>query len=80
MNRTTLATMNTTGNHVVQITDQSVKLMDTDENGVLLDEFVAGLDSRITIACTNSGRCAISTGEGSLTVLEYKTGKLVQTG
>ncbi|CAO3672742.1 unnamed protein product [Umbelopsis vinacea] len=79
LTRTTLATINTIENHVVQITDQSVRLSEINEDGALLDEFVAEGDSRITIATTNASRCAISIGEGRLIVLEFKGGKLVHS-
>jgi hypothetical protein len=79
LTRTTLATINTIDNHVVQIIDQSVRLSEINEDGALLDEFVAEGDSRITIATTNPSRCAISTGEGTLIVLEFKGGKLVHS-
>lgn len=79
LTRPTLATINTIENHILQITDQSVRLFGINETGVLLDEFSAGENSRITIATANSSQCAISNGEGTLTVLGYKGGKLEQS-
>ncbi|KAI8583811.1 hypothetical protein K450DRAFT_220087 [Umbelopsis ramanniana AG] len=80
LTRTTLATTNTVDNHVVQITDQSVRLFEISDNGNLLDELSAEENARITIATTNARRCAFSTGEGTLNLLEYKAGKLERSG
>ncbi|CAM0140049.1 unnamed protein product [Umbelopsis sp. WA50703] len=80
LTRPTLATINTVEDKVVQITDNCVRLMEPFENGDLLDEYSTESGTHITIAATNSNRCAISTGEGTLIVLEYSTGKLVKQG
>jgi hypothetical protein len=80
LTRPTLATINTVEDKVVQITDNCVRLMESFENGDLLDEYSTDSGTHITIAATNSNRCAISTGEGTLIVLEYSTGKLVKQG
>ncbi|KAJ2957322.1 hypothetical protein NQZ79_g6952 [Umbelopsis isabellina] len=80
LTRPTIATINTVEDHVIQITDKCVRLMEPFESGRLLDEYAADSGNHITIAATNSNRCAISTGEGILTVLEYSMGKLVKQG
>lgn len=80
LTRPTIATINTVEDHVIQVTDKCVRLMEPFENGRLMDEYTPDSGNHITIAATNCKRCAVSTGEGILTVLEYDMGKLVKKG
>jgi hypothetical protein len=57
-----------------------VRLFEISDDGNLLDELSAEANARITIATTNARRCAFSTGEGTLNLLEYKAGKLERSG
>ena len=80
ISRRTLAAGNVVGNLIIQVTDQSVRLMETGVHGQLLDEWIPKDNSQVTVASLNPTQCVLSTGHGRLFVLEVQDRRIVQTG
>jgi DNA damage-binding protein 1 len=72
----TLAAVNVMDDMVIQVTDRSVRLMEANSDGVLLDEWMPEDQSQITVASVNPSQCVVSIGYGRLIALEIKQGKL----
>lgn len=72
----TLITVNVIDDLVVQVTDRSVRLMESRKDGMLLDEWVPEDASQITVASVNPTQCVLSIGFGRLVALEFKEKKL----
>lgn len=80
ISRRTLAAGNVIDNLIIQVTDQSVRLMETGVSGNLLDQWMPKDNAQITVASLNPTQCVLSTGHGRLFVLEVQDRHLVQTG
>lgn len=76
VNSRTLVAANVFNDMVVQVTDQSVRLMDARNDGALLDEWIPEERSQITVASVNPTQCVISIGYGRLIALQIQDRKL----
>jgi DNA damage-binding protein 1 len=72
----TLITTNVIDDLVIQVTDKSVRLMESKSNGILLDEWIPEDQSQITVASVNPTQCVLSTGHGRLIALTINSKKL----
>ncbi|CEP12236.1 hypothetical protein [Parasitella parasitica] len=72
----TLIAVNVKNDMVIQVTDKSVRLMDANEQGGLLDEWIPENNVQITVASANPSQCVVSTGYGRLVALEIKDKRL----
>lgn len=77
LNNRTLITANVIDDLIVQVTDKSVRLIESESSGMLLDEWVPEDQSQITVASVNPTQCVLSTGYGRLVALAINDKKLV---
>lgn len=80
ISRRTLTAGNVVGNLIIQVTDKSVRLMETGVHGNLLDEWIPKDGAQITVASLNPTQCVLSTGHGRLFVLEVQDHRIMETG
>ncbi|KAI7892669.1 mono-functional DNA-alkylating methyl methanesulfonate N-term-domain-containing protein [Mucor mucedo] len=76
LNSRTLVAANVLGDMVIQVTDCSVRLMDANGDGHLLDEWVPEERTQITVASVNPTQCVISIGYGRLIALQILNKRL----
>lgn len=70
LNSRTLVAANVLGDMVIQVTDCSVRLMDANGSGHLLDEWIPQERTQITVASVNPTQCVVSIGYGRLIALQ----------
>ncbi|KAG0183044.1 DNA damage-binding protein 1a [Apophysomyces sp. BC1034] len=80
LDKRTLAAANVMDNFVLQVTDSSVRLMDSRIEGCLLDEWFPDNQARITVATINPSQCVVSIGYGRLVALQIIDKQLVKIG
>ncbi|RCH96072.1 DNA damage-binding protein 1a [Rhizopus stolonifer] len=68
----TLVASNVMDDLLVQVTDKSIRLMESKPDGVLLDEWVPKDHAQITVASINPTQCVVSTGYGTLYAFQIK--------
>lgn len=76
LNSRTLVASNVYDDMLIQVTDNSVRLMDSKGDGTLLDEWIPEEKNQITVAAVNPTQCVISIGYGRLIALQIKDKKL----
>lgn len=80
VNSRTLIAVNVKDDMVIQVTDKSVRLMDANGQGGLLDEWVPQDNAQITVASVNPSQCVISTGYNRLVALQIRDKRLELLG
>ncbi|KAF1802332.1 mono-functional DNA-alkylating methyl methanesulfonate N-term-domain-containing protein [Mucor lusitanicus] len=80
VNSRTLIAVNVKEDMVIQVTDKSVRLMDANGQGGLLDEWVPEGNAQITVASVNPSQCVISTGYKRLVALQIRDKRLELLG
>lgn len=76
LNCRTLVIANVVDDMVIQVTDTTVRLMDSESQGMLLDEWIPEDHAQITVAAVNPTQCVVSIGHGKLIALQVKEKKL----
>ncbi|KAI7870661.1 mono-functional DNA-alkylating methyl methanesulfonate N-term-domain-containing protein [Spinellus fusiger] len=80
LNQRTLITAVIAGDYIIQVTDHSVRLMESKADGCLLDEWIPQNNVQITVASVNPTQCVVSTGFGHLTAFVVQDQRLQEIG
>ncbi|KAF7723645.1 DNA damage-binding protein 1a [Apophysomyces ossiformis] len=80
LDKRTLAAANVVDDLVLQVTDSSVRLMDSRVEGCLLDEWFPDDQAQITVATINPSQCVVSIGYGRLIALQIVDRQLMKIG
>ncbi|KAI8364768.1 mono-functional DNA-alkylating methyl methanesulfonate N-term-domain-containing protein [Radiomyces spectabilis] len=80
LDQRTLAARNILGDLIIQVTEHSVRLLESASHGSLVDEWFPSNEACITVASLNPTQCVLSVGYGRLVVLQIDGRRLVETG